>query len=180
MVFLFIYCCSSTHEKPIKCYNAHTNRKCRVMLLVPALPADNPQQSEESSHIGGNANCKCRKCKIGGNHEHTESDEGYHSLHFVCIPYFKYLFQRLVADRNYESSQVYSEQQVKPVNVWKSSSISHAMVKRSPFLTNRQRQEQRTRLHNIGSTFSYRNVVKSGTTNLNGVPSQLQMSYGRG
>lgn len=56
------------------------------MIRVPALPADNPQQSEESSHMGGNANCGCRKCKTGGPHYHTESDEGYHALHYVFGP----------------------------------------------------------------------------------------------
>jgi len=81
-VLIFWYC-SKTHKDPIRCYNADTQRNCGVILCCPGLPADNPQQSEESSHMGGNANCGCRKCKVGGNHEHTESDEGYHSLHFV-------------------------------------------------------------------------------------------------
>ncbi|KAL6304652.1 hypothetical protein BKA93DRAFT_817379 [Sparassis latifolia] len=53
----------------------------RFRLIVPALPADNPQQAEEASHIGMNANCKCRRCKAGGSHEVQESDEGYHALH---------------------------------------------------------------------------------------------------
>jgi hypothetical protein len=74
---------SKTQEEPIRCYNADTHRNCGVILRCPGLPVDNPQQSEESSHMGGNANCSCRKCKVGGNHKYTESDEGYHSLHFV-------------------------------------------------------------------------------------------------
>ncbi|KAF8056083.1 hypothetical protein FPV67DRAFT_1732296 [Lyophyllum atratum] len=76
---------SATQKEPIHCYNSDTKRSCRVILRVPALPADNPQQSEEASHMGGNANCGCRKCKAGGPHEHTESDEGYHSLFFAGI-----------------------------------------------------------------------------------------------
>ncbi|KAJ7221325.1 hypothetical protein GGX14DRAFT_353565 [Mycena pura] len=75
----------STHTKPIRCFNAATQRNCCVMLRVPALPADNPQQSEEASHLGGNANLKCRRCMVGGSHEHTESDEGYHALHLAGI-----------------------------------------------------------------------------------------------
>lgn len=74
-----------TQTEPIRCYNSDTKRNCRVVLRVPALPADNPQQSEESSHMGGNANCKCQKCKVGGPHDHTESDEGYHSLFFAGV-----------------------------------------------------------------------------------------------
>lgn len=74
---------SATHTDPIRCYNAETKRNCRVILWVPGLPADNPQQSEEASHMGGNANCSCRKCLAGGPRELTESDEGYHALHYV-------------------------------------------------------------------------------------------------
>ncbi|KAJ6480443.1 hypothetical protein C8R45DRAFT_1054393 [Mycena sanguinolenta] len=59
----------ATHTNPIPCYNAETHRNCRVILQVPSLPADNPQQSEEASHMGGNANCGCRRCKAGGPHE---------------------------------------------------------------------------------------------------------------
>lgn len=82
---------SLTHTDPMHCYNSATNKPCHVILQAQCLPADNPQQSEESSHIGSNANCKCCKCKVGGPHEHTESDEGYHSLHFVCINYNTFL-----------------------------------------------------------------------------------------
>ncbi|KAJ7780397.1 hypothetical protein B0H14DRAFT_3095767 [Mycena olivaceomarginata] len=59
----------ATHTEPIPCYNAETKRNCRVILRAPSLPADNPQQSEEASHMGGNANCGCRRCKAGGPHE---------------------------------------------------------------------------------------------------------------
>ncbi|KAJ7050132.1 hypothetical protein C8F01DRAFT_1068165 [Mycena amicta] len=73
----------ATETNPIRCFNANTGRKCRAILRVPGLPADNPQQSEEASHMGGNANRKCRRCKVGGGHEITESDQGYHALHFA-------------------------------------------------------------------------------------------------
>ncbi|KAJ6612631.1 hypothetical protein B0H10DRAFT_2279214 [Mycena sp. CBHHK59/15] len=78
----------STHTNPIPCYNAETRRNCRVILRVPSLPADNPQQSEEASHMGGNANCGCRRCKAGGSHEVTESDAGYHDMHYGGVPRF--------------------------------------------------------------------------------------------
>ncbi|KAL4256220.1 hypothetical protein AB1N83_012604 [Pleurotus pulmonarius] len=76
----------STHSDPIRCYNAHTHNQCRVILRLPGLPADNPQQSEEASHMGGNANCKCRRCKAGGSHKETESNEGYHALFSTSLP----------------------------------------------------------------------------------------------
>ncbi|KAJ6456513.1 hypothetical protein C8R45DRAFT_1056469 [Mycena sanguinolenta] len=76
----------ATCTNPIPCYNAETRRNCRVILQVPSLPADNPQQSEEASHMGGNANCGCRRCKAGGPHEVTESDAGYHAMHYAGIP----------------------------------------------------------------------------------------------
>ncbi|KAJ6625670.1 hypothetical protein B0H10DRAFT_1782828, partial [Mycena sp. CBHHK59/15] len=75
----------ATHTDPIQCYNAETHRNCHVILRVPGLPADNPQQSEEASHMGGNSNLGCRRCDVGGPHTHMESDEGYHSLHFPGI-----------------------------------------------------------------------------------------------
>ncbi|KAJ3978510.1 hypothetical protein F5890DRAFT_1422552, partial [Lentinula detonsa] len=69
-------------RNPIRCYNAATGRACRVILRIPVLPADNPAQSEEASHMGGNSNHPCRKCKIGGNHKDTETPNGYHC--FFC------------------------------------------------------------------------------------------------
>ncbi|KAF8990957.1 hypothetical protein BDZ89DRAFT_1151735 [Hymenopellis radicata] len=62
-----------------------TQRTCRIILRIPGLPADNPQQSEEASHMGGNANFPCRKCHWGGNGVYKESDDGYHSCHFMGI-----------------------------------------------------------------------------------------------
>lgn len=59
-----------------------------MIVRCPALPADNPQQSEEASHIGGNGNCSCRKCKVGGPQVYRQSDEGYHALHLVRIHSF--------------------------------------------------------------------------------------------
>ena len=56
-----------------------------MILRVPALPADNPQQSEEASHMGGNANCKSRKSTKGGLHKVTELNEGYHELYTVSL-----------------------------------------------------------------------------------------------
>ncbi|KAJ3737709.1 hypothetical protein DFJ43DRAFT_1128788 [Lentinula guzmanii] len=72
---------TSLHDEirnPIRCYNAATGRACRVILRIPVLPADNPAQSEEASHMGGNSNHPCWKCKIGGNHKDTETPNGYH------------------------------------------------------------------------------------------------------
>lgn len=74
---------SHTEIAPIPTKNAHTGRKTKVILHCPGLPADNPQQSEQASHIGGNGNSKCRKCKVGGSHEDTESNEGYHAFYTV-------------------------------------------------------------------------------------------------
>ncbi|KAF9541558.1 hypothetical protein CPC08DRAFT_803425 [Agrocybe pediades] len=74
---------NDTRTNPIRCFNAHTSRKCAVILQVPDLPADNPQQSEEASHMGTNTNHGCRKCDVGGSHEITESDKGYHALYSI-------------------------------------------------------------------------------------------------
>ncbi|KAJ7193966.1 hypothetical protein GGX14DRAFT_378462 [Mycena pura] len=73
----------STETKPIKAYNAATKRKCRCILRVPGLPADNPQQSEEASHMGSNANHPCRKCHWGGTTKEKETDQIYHECHLA-------------------------------------------------------------------------------------------------
>ncbi|KAJ7189318.1 hypothetical protein GGX14DRAFT_580795 [Mycena pura] len=75
----------STEKEPVRAYNAHTKRKCRFIIRVPCLPADNPQQSEEASHMGGNANYPCRKCHWGGNQQEKETAAIYHNCHFVGI-----------------------------------------------------------------------------------------------
>jgi hypothetical protein len=71
----------STETKPVRSFNAHTNRKCRVILRAPGLPADNPQQSEEACHMGGNANHPCRKCHWGGTKKDKETHQVYHDCH---------------------------------------------------------------------------------------------------
>ncbi|KAJ7902860.1 hypothetical protein B0H14DRAFT_2329467 [Mycena olivaceomarginata] len=74
---------NSTEKEPVRCYNAATNRMCRFIIRVPGLPADNPQQSEEASHIGGNANLPCRKCQWGGTQIEKEMAEVYHQCHIA-------------------------------------------------------------------------------------------------
>ncbi|TRM55333.1 hypothetical protein BD626DRAFT_444655 [Schizophyllum amplum] len=81
---------NATHQKPIHCFNAQTQRECAVILRVPGLPADNPQQSEEASHIGGNGLCPCRKCTLGGpvpakQIPFKQTTEGYHTYHYAGI-----------------------------------------------------------------------------------------------
>jgi hypothetical protein len=75
----------STEKEPVRCYNAATNRMCRFIIRVPGLPADNPQQSEEASHIGGNANLPCRKCQWGGTQKEKETEDVYHRCHLAGV-----------------------------------------------------------------------------------------------
>ncbi|THU82965.1 hypothetical protein K435DRAFT_823079 [Dendrothele bispora CBS 962.96] len=75
---------NDTQTNPIRCFNADTKRKCGVILRIPSLPADNPQQSEEASHIG-TGNKLCRRCHVGGSHKEKESDTGYHALYYTGV-----------------------------------------------------------------------------------------------
>ncbi|KAK7449318.1 hypothetical protein VKT23_013461 [Stygiomarasmius scandens] len=77
---------NDTQKNPIRCFNAHTKRRCGVILRVPSLPADNPQQSEEASHVGSGGNKFCRRCKVGGTRKEKETDSGYHDLFSTGIP----------------------------------------------------------------------------------------------
>ncbi|KAK7033799.1 hypothetical protein R3P38DRAFT_2772786 [Favolaschia claudopus] len=74
-----------TETKPVKAFNAVTGRKCRFIIRVPGLPADNPQQSEEASHMGANANFPCRKCHWGGTTVEKEQDQAYHECHLAGV-----------------------------------------------------------------------------------------------
>ncbi|KAJ7230002.1 hypothetical protein GGX14DRAFT_344444 [Mycena pura] len=71
----------ATENDPVRCFNAGTGCKCRFIIRAPGLPADNPQQSEEASHMGANANYPCRKCHWGGTTVEKETDVIYHKCH---------------------------------------------------------------------------------------------------
>ncbi|KAK6997431.1 hypothetical protein R3P38DRAFT_3620933 [Favolaschia claudopus] len=75
----------ATETEPVKCFNAASKRKCAVILRCPGLPGDNPQQSDEASHIGCNANYPCRKCRWGGTKIEKESEEIFHNAHLAGV-----------------------------------------------------------------------------------------------
>ncbi|KAJ7203369.1 hypothetical protein GGX14DRAFT_535928 [Mycena pura] len=75
----------ATETKPVKSFNAATQRKAVFIIRVPGLPADNPQQSEECSHMGSNANFPCRKCLWGGTKVEKETDHVYHDAHLEGV-----------------------------------------------------------------------------------------------
>ncbi|KAF5374921.1 hypothetical protein D9758_000015 [Tetrapyrgos nigripes] len=75
-----------THKQPIRSFNVATQRPCGARLQVPDLPADNPQQSEESSHIGHQGLCKCRQCFPDGENGFHASVEGYSNFYKAGAP----------------------------------------------------------------------------------------------
>ncbi|KAF7288899.1 hypothetical protein MIND_01405900 [Mycena indigotica] len=70
-----------TEISPIICYNANTRREAAVVVRVHDDDADNPQQSEEASHIGCNGLFPCRKCKWGGPKADQVGSDTYHACH---------------------------------------------------------------------------------------------------
>jgi hypothetical protein len=72
-----------THKKPVHCFNAATNCPCGWHGLILDLPVDNPQQSEETSHIRHAGKCKCWKCLAGGINGFNATAEGYHVFYEV-------------------------------------------------------------------------------------------------
>ncbi|KAH9911660.1 uncharacterized protein B0H18DRAFT_892153 [Fomitopsis serialis] len=70
----------------------HTAYDCKLQqevlfrIIPHVFPADNPQQSEHCSHIGGNGNKPCRACKIGGTAKERETDEKYETF-FAAGPH---------------------------------------------------------------------------------------------
>lgn len=56
-----------------------------LFRVIPhILPADNPQQSETCSHMGGGSNLYCRFDLVGGSEEQKETNDGYDALFAVC------------------------------------------------------------------------------------------------
>ncbi|KZT20093.1 hypothetical protein NEOLEDRAFT_1076404 [Neolentinus lepideus HHB14362 ss-1] len=70
----------STHKEPLRVPNPFSDNFCRFRLFVIDADADNPMQSEECGHIGGNGNHDCRRCKRGGPEALKVTAEGYHNL----------------------------------------------------------------------------------------------------
>ncbi|KAJ7923704.1 hypothetical protein B0H13DRAFT_1864689 [Mycena leptocephala] len=54
-------------------------------IIPHVLPADNPQQSETSSHIGMAGNLGCRHDLSGGSKEFRETNERYHAMYTVWM-----------------------------------------------------------------------------------------------
>ncbi|KAK7472847.1 hypothetical protein VKT23_000954 [Stygiomarasmius scandens] len=76
----------ATHTTPTRCHNASTNRPCSFQIQVPFLPADNPQQSEECSHVGHHGNFMCRICHVGGPYVMKETNDGYDAIYNTGTP----------------------------------------------------------------------------------------------
>ncbi|ADV24221.1 hypothetical protein CNBL2670 [Cryptococcus gattii WM276] len=65
---------------PIQTFNASNKRKCKVVLRVSSLPCDNPQASEEASHIV-RGNFLCRTCTVGGSQAEKKTLRVFRALH---------------------------------------------------------------------------------------------------
>lgn len=66
-------------------YDCKLKQEIIFRIIPHVFPADNPQQSEHCSHIGGQGNKSCRSCKIGGTVEERESEEGYDTFFSVSL-----------------------------------------------------------------------------------------------
>jgi hypothetical protein len=66
-------------------YDCELEQEILFEIIQHVLPADNPQQSETSSHIGMAGSLGCRRDDAGGSKEYCETDEGYHAMYAVCI-----------------------------------------------------------------------------------------------
>jgi len=71
-------------ERLHKAYDCGLKTEILFRLLLHNLPGDNPQQSEDASHISG-GNCKMisRADTTGGTRKEKETDDGYEQLFLV-------------------------------------------------------------------------------------------------
>ena len=67
-------------EHPFEAYDAATEQRIRVRLVLLGMVCDNPMASEVSCHIGTGGNKLCRRCEVGGSNDDRMSNDGYHSL----------------------------------------------------------------------------------------------------
>ncbi|KAI0728282.1 hypothetical protein C8Q72DRAFT_875862 [Fomitopsis betulina] len=65
------FCSTSQHASSSEQLELKQEIIFRIILHI--FPADNPQQSEHCSHIGGQGNKSCRSCKIGGTVEEQDT-----------------------------------------------------------------------------------------------------------
>ncbi|EJD47400.1 hypothetical protein AURDEDRAFT_62361, partial [Auricularia subglabra TFB-10046 SS5] len=54
---------NGTHSTPTVCFNAATQSECMFRLVAEGFLGDNPQQSDDCSHMTGQSLCNCRKCR---------------------------------------------------------------------------------------------------------------------
>ncbi|KAJ7757921.1 hypothetical protein B0H16DRAFT_1457492 [Mycena metata] len=69
-------------------YDCELEQEILFEIIEHVLPADNPQQSETSSHIGMMGNLGCRRDDAGGSKEDCETNEGYHAMYMVWMACF--------------------------------------------------------------------------------------------
>ncbi|KAG8914101.1 hypothetical protein FRC01_004225 [Tulasnella sp. 417] len=74
------------NKNPARSFNPVTCTYCRVIIEIECLPGDNPQQSEETSHIGLMGRLFCRRCQVGGSAADVETENGYHALYSPGTP----------------------------------------------------------------------------------------------
>ncbi|KAJ7115666.1 hypothetical protein C8R44DRAFT_880092 [Mycena epipterygia] len=67
-------------------YDCHLEEEILFEIIPHVLPADNPQQSETSSHIGMPGSLGCRRDLTGGSKQTQETDEGYHAMYMPGEP----------------------------------------------------------------------------------------------
>ncbi|KAI0264584.1 hypothetical protein BC834DRAFT_804009, partial [Gloeopeniophorella convolvens] len=77
--------CSATKNGHLA-FDCHLGEEVMFSIGVSSLPADNPMQSELSSHIGLGGNCFCRRCKVGGTQEEKTTADGFHALFVPGVP----------------------------------------------------------------------------------------------
>ncbi|KAI0688378.1 hypothetical protein BC835DRAFT_1284746 [Cytidiella melzeri] len=67
-------------------YDCQLGQDVIFQITEHLLPADNPQQSEDCSHIGVKGNRNCRRDTVRGADAEKETDEGYEALYHPGTP----------------------------------------------------------------------------------------------
>ncbi|KAJ7635967.1 hypothetical protein DFH06DRAFT_1272024 [Mycena polygramma] len=90
-------------------YDCELEQDILFEIIPHVLPADNPQQSETSSHIGMAGSLGCRCDFMGGTKEYCETDEGYAAFYVPGEPrnvWMACLGNKTAVDASYTSTGV--------------------------------------------------------------------------
>ncbi|EJD38038.1 hypothetical protein AURDEDRAFT_72549, partial [Auricularia subglabra TFB-10046 SS5] len=78
---------NGTHENPVACFHSESHSECLFRLVGEGFLGNNPQQSDDCSHMTGQSLCNCRKCHntraVPKTRVEAEATRGWYTKNFT-------------------------------------------------------------------------------------------------